>query len=225
MSFSDGRKSAGSGFTETGVRDYESRRYRGVDQRIVHAREKRLIRSMLTWMEARTEPRHIGPVMDLPCGYGRFTELWRELGREVVDADLSFEMVRRAGEKGGRPGVVADATRGVPFRRDAFAAVFSIRFFHHLRDPRDRAAVLSEFHRVTNGWAVVSFYRYAGLHRVQRRLRRLFHKSRTNIQMTEPGVFEREAESAGFEVVRVSPLVRGLHAYHLALLRKKAFRT
>ncbi len=221
MSFSDGRRSPGSAFTETGVRDYERRRYRGIDQRIVHAREKRLIRSVLKRMEARTEPPQSGPVLDLPCGYGRFTGLWRELGREVVDADLSFEMVRRAGEKGGRLGVVADATQGLPFRGETFAAVFSVRFFHHLRDPRDRAAVLSEFHRVTKVWAVISFYRKAGLHRAQRRLRRLFHKSGTNIQMTEPGVFECEAEAAGFEVVRVSPLVRGLHAYHLALLRKK----
>jgi hypothetical protein len=59
-----------------------------------------------------------------------------------------------------------------------------------------------------------------GLHVLQRRLRRLFGKSRTNIKMIEPGVFEKTAESTGFELIRIRPLFRGLHAYHLALLKK-----
>jgi SAM-dependent methyltransferase len=223
MSSSEDRRAGGSAFTETGVRDYERRRYKGFDQRIVRAREERLVRSMLKRIVAPGASGPDGLVLDLPCGYGRFTALLRASGWDVVDADLSFEMARRAGEKLGKPGVVGDATRGLPFKTAAFAVVFSIRFFHHLREARDRAAVLSEFRRVANGWAVVSFYRASGPHRLQRRIRRWIHKSRANIKMTEPGLFEREADAAGFEVVRVAPLFRGFHAYHLALLRIRAF--
>jgi len=204
------------------VEDYERRRYRGLDQRIVHAREIRLIRACFRAMRAAGEDEARGaPALDLPCGYGRFTDALRNDGWALSHSDLSFEMVRRAKAKSGLSGAVADAKRGLPFRPGAFRLVFSVRFFHHLHDPADRAAVLGEFRRVSAAWAVVSFYRANALHRLQRRARRLFNKSRTNIKMIGAGQFEREAETAGFEVVFVKPLFKGLHAYHLALLRKK----
>jgi SAM-dependent methyltransferase len=236
--------SSSSKFTRAGVRDYENRRYRGFDQRIVHAREMRLIRKMLALAEAgRPGRRGRWLALDLPCGYGRFTPMLRERGFDVVSADLSFEMARRAAENaaemtkasGGRtprdksgPGIwfpaLAANAGGLPFQAGVFDLVFSIRFFHHVHAPEDRAVILREFHRVSSGYVVASFYRANGLHSVQRRLRRFFGKSRTNIKMVEAGVFEKAAEETGFEVVRVLPLFRGLHAYHLALLRKSAGR-
>ncbi len=225
MSSSDDRKtgaksSAGrdvSKFTEAGVRDYERWRYRGIDQRIVHARETRLIeRHFAAIRAAGGFPEAGAAVLDLPCGYGRFSKLLRNHARRLVNGDLSFEMVKRAA---AAEGVVANAKQGLPFKDGVFEVVFSLRFFHHVHDARDREAILREFRRVTSGWAIVSFYRTSGLHGLQRRLRRKFHKSRTNIKMIEPGTFEREAAAAGFDVVKIAPLFRGLHAYHLALLR------
>jgi len=220
--------SAASTFTRDGVRDYEKRRYRGLDQRIVHARERRLIRRAFGRIEkaglkeiSEAGRAAAGRVLDLPSGYGRFTRFLSGLGYSVVNSDLSLEMVRRAGQASGTPGAAADAAAGLPFRGGSFAVVFSIRLFHHLHDPKARLAVLSEFHRVTGRWAIVSFYRRSGLHAAQRCLRRAFGKSRTNIQMIEEGGFEREAEAAGFEIVSIRPLFRGVHAYHLALLQKK----
>jgi SAM-dependent methyltransferase len=217
--------SAASKFTRDGVRDYEKRRYRGLDQRIVHAREMRLLRMAFARIDREADPvAGAGErrVLDLPCGYGRFTPFLSGRGLAVVNSDLSLEMVRRAAEASGTPGAVANATAGLPFKDGSFETVFSIRFFHHLHDPAVRTTVLSEFRRTTSRWAVVSFYRLSGLHAAQRRLRRRFGKSRTNIKMIEPGEFEREAAAAGFEVAAVRPLFPGLHAYHLALLRKKS---
>jgi SAM-dependent methyltransferase len=211
----------GSRFTAGGVREYERKRYRGLDQRIVHAREDRLIGRLLGTALAGVPPGRAARLLDLPCGYGRFTGRLRERGGEVATSDLALEMVRRTRERLGAPGAVANATQGLPFRGGAFDAVVSIRFFHHLHAPEARAVVLSEFARTAAGWAIVSFYRESGLHRTQRKLRRLFGKSRTNIKMLEKGVFEREAAAAGFEVARIVPLFRGLHAYHLALLKKR----
>ena len=211
-----------SKFTERGVEDYERRRYRGIDQRIVHAREVRMIRKyfgIIRAAEGGANPE--APTLDLPCGSGRFTELLRSGGWSVVNSDLSWEMVRRAKGRSGSEGAVADAKRGLPFLSGVFGLIFSVRFLHHVHDPSDRAAILGEFFRVSAGWMIVSFYRANGFHRLQRRVRRLFNKSRTNIKMIEPGRFEEEARAAGFEAVKVTPLFRGLHAYHLALLRKK----
>jgi len=223
-----------SKFTGDGVRDYERRRYRGIDQRIVHARETRLIRKCFARIRAvQGLPEEGAAVLDLPCGYGRFSDLLRVYAGRLVASDLSFEMVRRTvrrtglSEIGGAAaaradrvqGAVANAKQGLPFKAGAFDVVFSVRFFHHVHDSLDRVRILGEFRRATAGWAIVSFYRMNGLHGLQRRLRRKFHKSRTNIKMIEPETFEKEAAAAGFEVVRVFPLIRGIHAYHLALLR------
>lgn len=211
-----------SKFTAGGVREYEKKRYRGLDQRIVHARETRMIGLLLDTALAGVAAGRIARLLDLPCGYGRFTGPLLERGVDVVISDLSLEMVRRTRERLGTPGAVADATRGLPFAGGVFDAVVSIRFFHHLHAPEARATVLGEFARTSAGWAIVSFYRESGLHLSQRRIRRFFGKSRTNIKMLEKGVFEREAQGAGFDVVKVVPLFRGLHAYHLALLKKRS---
>ena len=226
-----------SKFTAAGVRDYETRRYRGIDQRIVQARETRILKKVFrsikeTWSGA-------GPVLDLPCGYGRFSSFLLGQGFRIVNSDLSFQMVKRAcqrieearGAASGpgnvpRPssprasGAVGNAKQGLPFRAGVFPVVLSIRFFHHVHEPRDREKILGEFFRVSSAWAVVSFYRMNALHLFQRRLRRLVNKSRTRIKMIAPGRFEEEAEAAGFEVMRVFPLIRGIHAYHIALLKK-----
>ena len=229
--------SSSSKFTAAGVRNYEKRRYRGIDQRIVQARETRILKRVFRSIEGRWPG--AGPVLDLPCGYGRFSGFLLEQGFRIVNSDLSFQMVKRACQRieeakkaangaGNVPGlssaqasgVVGNARQGLPFRADVFPVVLSIRFFHHVHEPADREKILGEFFRVSSAWAVVSFYRMNALHLFQRRLRRLTKKSRTRIKMIRPGRFEKEAEGSGFEVMRVYPLIRGLHAYHIALLKK-----
>jgi SAM-dependent methyltransferase len=231
------QKPSSSKFTADGVRDYEKKRYRGIDQRIVQARETRILKKIFrsiggTWSCP-------GWVLDLPCGYGRFSGFLQRQGLAVVNSDLSFHMVERACQKieeargsengdGSVPGpspqralgVVGNAKQGLPFREDVFPVVFSIRFFHHVHDALDRARILREFFRVSSAWAVVSFYRMNALHLFQRRLRRLVNKSRTRIKMIDPGRFEEEAQAAGFEVIRIYSLFRGIHAYRIALLNK-----
>jgi SAM-dependent methyltransferase len=211
-----------SSFTREGVRDYERRRYRGLDQRLVHGRETRLVRKLLAAIDAETGDRlkSGAPILDLPSGYGRFSSILAETGGRVFNSDLSFEMVRRAAETSGRPSVVSDAQRGLPFRDGAFTAIFSMRLFHHLHDPAERRAVLAEFARVSSEWAIVSYYRTNALHKAQRALRRLVKKNPRKIRLINKDAFRAEASAAGWEVVRDAPLFRGLHAARLTLLRK-----
>lgn len=206
-------------FEKHEVEDYERKRYRGWDQRLVHSREERILGNIL---------KIIGDCpqlfLDAPCGYGRFTDLLLAENAAVVSSDLSFHMVRRARERSSGPrfplGAVADIKRGLPFRDGAFEAVLSMRFFHHLHRMEDRMAVLAEFRRVTAGWVILSFYRMNALHSIQRKLRRTVKKSRTQIKMISRREFTNEVRDAGLRTVRIFPLFRGIHAHHIALLRK-----
>jgi hypothetical protein len=58
------------------------------------------------------------------------------------------------------------------------------------------------------------------LHQAQRALRRRVKRSKTRIKMITGREFRAEAEGAGFRVVRVFPLFRGIHSHHVALLKK-----
>jgi SAM-dependent methyltransferase len=208
---------AKSPFTNEGVKDYERRRYKSWDQRMVQARERRIIRRHF---KAAGEAASAGLVLDLPCGYGRFAPLLLKLGARPVNADLSFEMVRRAMEASGRPGLAVDAKNGLPFREGTFGAVFCMRLLHHIHDPADRLAILEELGRVSAGWGVISYYHSNALHKAQRALRRLRKKTPRRIRMIEGDGFTREAAAAGWTVVRDAALFRGLHAARIALLKK-----
>jgi SAM-dependent methyltransferase len=215
------RRSAG--FQAHEVADYERKRYRGLDQRLVNAREMRILKKLLLLCSptAADEPAR---ALDAPCGYGRFAGLLGEAGYAVFAADLSVAMVKRARAHGAAStypiGIVANLTLGLPFQPGAFSLVFSMRFFHHLHESPARRAALAEFARATREWLIVSFYRANPLHLAQRAVRRKVLRKKTRIKMISGREFREEAASAGFEVVRVAPLFRGLHAQHIALLRK-----
>jgi SAM-dependent methyltransferase len=211
-------------FREDEVADYERRRYRGIDQRIVHRREVRILRRMLRIVETEAPAGFRALALDAPCGYGRFTGLLLEAGYRPVSCDLSLAMVRRALTKDSDShnpmGIVANVTQGLPVRDGAFPLVFSLRFFHHLHRREERQAALAEFARAGSGWLVLSFYRANVLHQAQRAFRRRVKRSQTRIKMISGREFEEQAAAAGFRLVRVFPLFRGIHAHHIALLKK-----
>jgi SAM-dependent methyltransferase len=211
-------------FQEHEVADYERRRYRGLDQRVVHRREVRILKKMLRLAGAEPAAGLRAFALDAPCGYGRFSALLLEAGYRPVSCDLSLAMVRRARAKDPTSpnpiGIVANVTQGLPVCDAAFPLVFSLRFFHHLHRPEERRAALREFARAGTRWLILSFYRANILHQAQRALRRRVKRSKTRIKMITGREFEEEATGAGFRLVRVFPLFRGIHAQHIALLQK-----
>ena len=228
MSSSKPKPSPPKPFDRAGVADYERRRYRGLDQRIVDHQERRLLRRAFIRLRALDPDAWVAPrgplVLDAPCGYGRFTKLILGEGARLVSCDLARPMVERALEGRDRAhhlgGAVADLRGGLPFKDGAFACVFSLRLFHHLHASEDRRAVLREFARVASAGAILSFYRFRGLHALQRRLRRFFKPRRRDIRMLTAETFAREAAEAGLIVERIFPLFRGIHAQHIVVLKK-----
>jgi len=203
------------------VEEYERKRYRGLDQKIVDAREKYILRKYLAVVAHKN-----GTVLDLPCGYGRFSALLLEAGYKLINCDISSSMVARACARTWEldsalsSGAVADAKQGLPFAARVFPLVFSMRFFHHLHQQEAREAILKEFSRVSREWVIVSFYRMNFLHILQRRFRRKITRSSTRIKMISRQDFMQEATQAGLMVERITPLIKGLHSQHLALLKK-----
>jgi len=206
-------------FKKQEVEDYERKRYRGLDQRLVQAREKRILRKILYRIGKED-----ALVLDVPCGYGRFSPLLWERGLSLVSSDLSYHMVKRARKRDEESvrisGVVADGILGLPFKQEVFDFILSMRFFHHLHQEEKRKAVLGEFSRVAKEWVILSYYQINPLHVFQRKLRRRIKKSKTRIKMLSREEFEREVEEVGFKIVHVFALFKGIHSQHIALLQK-----
>jgi SAM-dependent methyltransferase len=214
------------------VRDYEKRRYKGLDQRLVDRREKRILQRMLKSIAHLSQSERSGSrvprVLDAPCGYGRFAGLVLGFGARLIAADLSHSMVARARETaagacrraGFVSGAVADLVRGLPFKENTLDLVLSMRFFHHLHDEDDRLSVLREFARVASAGVILSYYRLNRLHALQRVLRTRITGRKYKISMIPLDQFTKEVKKAGFTISRIVPLFRGLHAQHIVLLRK-----
>src|SRR5215831_17190605 len=77
--------------TRQDVQDYQRQRYRSVDQALVNWREQHIVEALLKSCHLQG-----GSVLDVPCGYGRFTALFARLGMTVTGADVSDEMVHLA---------------------------------------------------------------------------------------------------------------------------------
>jgi len=237
-----------SKFSRPQVEDYEKRRYRGLDQRIVDWKERRAVRRCLIGILDRGGTSAIGIrrddiggaiVLDAPCGYGRMLEIAAEAagrGGLLLCADISEAMVARAKARAGAAsearsnsggdapkiaGFAADIVAGLPLKPGAADVVLSLRLFHHLHRAEDRAAALTEFARVARYGAVVSFYRENRLHALQRKLRARIKGARYEVRMLEGRLFKTEAEAAGFRVVAVEALFRGIHAQRYAVLEKR----
>lgn len=200
----------GQDWTTPDVSEYERTRYRNLDQRIVAWRERRILADLLG--------RALRPgdrVLDMPSGYGRLTDVLAGDGREIVSADVSPEMLRSAREKaaGAATHCCADV-RALPFGDEAFDGVLCVRLVQHLSDAAARAEVFGELARVTGRWAVVSAYRKAGLHHLQRRV---LGRGRMCVALDR---LRGEVRQAGFEIERVSRLLPLLHAQTFLLLRR-----
>ena len=107
---------------------------------VMERRAHRLLEQVREWLPAE------GPVLDLGSGTGHLShELARELGLEVVTADVSDIHV-----VGPPPILIAEGV--LPFEDGTFSAAL---LFFMLAYPKDPAGVLAEAARVTRGPIIV----------------------------------------------------------------------
>jgi len=178
--------------------NYQTRRFgRSRHGRRVDAAERRAVADLLGRLGIR------GPVIDVPCGTGRFLPAFAAAGCEVVEADVSMEMLtlsrQVAREVGAACGHVVCDARRLPMPTGRFDLVFSMRLLHRVREWTERVTVLAELARVSRRWVLFSFYNRRSARGLRDRLRgRYPGETRSAIR--------REAEEAGLRVDRFLPL-------------------
>jgi len=191
------------------VLKYELTRYRHPDQRLVHYLEFRAILKSINLSKGAS-------ILDIPCGFGRFSIPLLRMGYRVVAADISHAMVKRTREKVEVTGVVADIT-SLPFRDRAFDAAVSIRLMQHLDFDVAMRAV-SELKRVSKRFVILTFYRENFLHRLERKLT----GRKSKIRFFDAGKFIKSAGEIGLELVTSRAPLGPIHAQTVLVFRVKS---
>jgi len=198
------------------VRDYQRQRYRSLDQALVHWREQRLVEALLMTCQLQG-----GSLLDVPCGYGRFTALFARLGITATGADVSSDMVRLARENqvpsGSSRWLHADIF-ALPFADAAFDCALSIRLLHHRFSDDERVRMLRELARVSRRFVLLSFYLSTPLHNLARHWR----GTHGRLSMMTAAQFQDLAQQSHLHVLQQRALCRFCHAQTFAVLTKDA---
>lgn len=90
-----------------------------------------------------------GRVLDIGCGTGRYTHLFRNnyIGLDINVKYLNIEKLK------GKDAICGSAVN-LPFKNNLFDTVFSVGFFHHI-DPIDAEKVFKEILRISKPNAVI----------------------------------------------------------------------
>ena len=178
--------------------NYRDRRFgRSRHGRKVDAAERRLVARVVRGLGVR------GPVLDVPCGTGRFVPVFAAAGCEVLAGDVSSEMLvlarQAAQEAGAVCRCVALDARRLPMPDDAVDLAFAMRLLHRVRDPAERVAVFRELGRVSRRWVLFSFYNRRSARGLRDRLRgRYPGETRSAIR--------RDVAEAGLRLERFLPI-------------------
>jgi SAM-dependent methyltransferase len=196
------------------VRDYQQQRYRSLDQAVVNWREQRLVESLLTTCHLTQ-----GSLLDIPCGFGRFTALFARLGITATGADFSGDMVRLANTQEvpeGRGRWLHTDIFHLPFADNTFDCTFCVRLLHHRFSPAERLHLLRELARVSRRYILVSVYLSSPLHTLARHWR----GTRGRLAMLTTAQWHDLARQSGLRILQQRALCRLCHAQTFAVLTK-----
>ena len=137
------------------ARDYDQRWAGSVGAKR-DARKARALKKALAIVEnARGEVAQ--SVLDIPCGTGRFSQLWAGRDLHVLGADLALPMLAEALRKNPNSTYLAADMAKLPFADDSVDVAICVRFFHLVRDPKLRVAFLRELNRVSRLGAILDY--------------------------------------------------------------------
>jgi len=201
------------------VEAYRRARYKGMDQKIVNNRERRILEKIFGSMNEKDIS-----ILDVPCGYGRFSELLLKRSLNLTSADIFFPMVLSARKyspatESSHHFLVGDI-KHLPLRDNSFDCVVTIRLFQHILQPSTRFQILKELHRVAKKVVILSFYRFNLLHCIERWVRCRIKNANKKISMLPLRSFMKELNSAGFKILNLCPVIRYFHAHNIIILQK-----
>ncbi|MBM3226310.1 MAG: class I SAM-dependent methyltransferase [Candidatus Tectomicrobia bacterium] len=198
------------------ARAYQRQRYRSLDQTLVNWREQQIMEELLTSCQLQGSS-----LLDVPCGYGRFTALFARLGIQATGADMHDGMVRLAREQQTPPGRgrwLRTDILALPFADATFDCVTCIRLLHHRNNLEVRAQMLRELARVSRRFVLVSFYNTTPLHSLARHWR----GTRSRLAMMTDTQFHDIAAQSQLYTWQQRFLWRFCHAQTFVLLTKGA---
>lgn len=194
---------------------YDEHRFSSFKGRLTDKLEKNAVVRALK--RARVE----GPVLDIPCGTGRMTELLLRQGLQVTAGDISDEMMKFARK---RARCFDDQIQfkecdieNMPFDGESFDLILTVRLLHHI-PPELHPKIFSELHRVTRRWVLMTYSSKYSIQNLQRNIVSLITKfPRYSIS---PSLFRQEVTSAGFKIVEHISLMPGISESKVVLLEK-----
>jgi SAM-dependent methyltransferase len=148
-------------------------------------------------------------VLDLPCGTGRFASLGLQRGLCMVGADISLAMLKVAKERlvDRRQlwGLVLCDAEALPFRRESFGCIFTIRFFCHLPG-NARRQLMQELFWTTRRFVVLNVGNLLSLNIFLVMIRLL--RKRPVVYFGFPWQLRQQIERAHFEIAdELGPLL------------------
>jgi len=201
------------------VEEYRRTRYKGIDQKIINKKERKILKKIFGSIEGKNIS-----ILDVPCGYGRFSELLLKRSFNLTSADISFPMVlatrRYAPFTNSNHHFLVGDIKHLPLKENSFDCIITIRLFQHILNSSIRCQILKELHRVAKKIVIISFYRYNILHSIERWIRCRTKNIKKRIIMLPLDDFVKELNSVGFKVLNLFPVMRYLHAHNIVLLQK-----
>ena len=162
------------------------------------------------------------PLLDAPCGMGRFSDLALARGAKLVSIDLAFEHAAYAAnrESGKSPLCIQGDLTALPLKNDAVAAALVIRVTHYF-DDETLQRVLVEAGRVAP--EILLSYRssrspIAWRSALLRRLRGRGPSPKTNRSLAE---IVKVAASAGLDFVEQPPRSSFFHLVQFARFKRR----
>ena len=198
-------------------RRYAQTRYSGVFQRLVAWREQRLAKRLLAHPYTDCNSH----IVDLPCGYGRFYPLLKQMDFKVSAMDQSQAMVDiysghdrfEAADHAER----ADVLEPLPTKAAPAKRVLCVRLFQHLHHPELRVRALQTL--AGDGRQIVmTYYDDGSLHYWTKRAAMRLKGKKVRVKMIPRAAFESEVEQAGLRVLKRVKLFWGIHAQTWVLL-------
>ncbi|MBC8370723.1 MAG: class I SAM-dependent methyltransferase [Planctomycetes bacterium] len=110
-------------------------------------------------------------VLDIPCGTGRFSDLFDDQHCLTVGADLSFEMLQQAQLKHPQHQFVCADLGKLPFDDKSIDVGMCIRMLHLVHSSKLRISFLRELKRVCKFGAIIDYRHSHTIRILSRRLR------------------------------------------------------
>ncbi len=194
------------------VRKYSKTRYHSLDQRFVSWRERKIVNKMLNKIKLPGSK-----LLDIPTGYGRFTQLFLENDFDITNADLNlFALLYQREQHLGTANSVVANVLDIPFKNNQFDVVFNFRLLQHFKTSKERCTFLKELRISTKKWAIVSVYIKSNLHIITQKI----SSRKRKMTMIDLDAWREEVTNEGFKIVESRRVIPSFHAQMIFLLEK-----